>query len=238
MLKDKLVIPKKVKGTKDTVTNKKEHKEKMLSNARFHVYKLTNDDVYNERDLSYYEALSQFNMEDAIGTHKKAEFTLSIEYEDIEMKLLRFMRKEKISFIDDDNVLGTPYMCFDPQTKIGVIVFQPHYLDLEEIDSTERLIVLAHELGHYLDYTQCHGEVTGKDMRGFSDMDKDMEYEMTAWKIAELILKDMHFYDWDEFNSYKEDALLTYADMDYDLLQGYLIIEDNVVASHLSKLEL
>lgn len=162
------------------------------------------------------------------------DFAYSHEYGYIEEKLIAFMESENIDLIlvgGDDS----PAMNYYKPYRVACVSFTSSYL--YDSDDAKRLIVLAHELGHYLDYHYSHLGFDNKNFNSYfiRSMYDEFGYELTAWYYAEQMLDALGFKDWQKFVDLKIYALTTYAHGDEQVLNHILDNESAIVKQHLEK---
>jgi hypothetical protein len=81
-----------------------------------------------------------------------------------------------------------------------------------------RIILKAHELGHYLSYSVFFQE--NYTMWVIDKTIDEKEEEMRAWEFAYQVLSDLEFDYWDQFEQYGKWALSTYYKVYHNPKEG------------------
>lgn len=151
----------------------------------------------------------------------KEEF---IGKDDIEEKLFDFIEKENIKLLISDKSRCEAF--FSTGHGYSGIVLKSKMFEVE--DNTMRLVTLAHELGHYMDF-KWNFQFDSHSFVKASKEGKELFSEITAWVYAEEMLQYLGFDKWMEFDDIKFGSLLTYACYDIEGLEEYLGLEYFIV---------
>jgi len=122
-----------------------------------------------------------------------------------EKKILEYLKAEKVK-------VGTSVKFPCEVISVGyngfVAILIPEEALFEE-DRLTRICALAHETGHYLDF-KFNYDFSADHFDSSDDEEKKREKEVTAWKFAYHILKELGFDEWDRFLFEMKRALMTY----------------------------
>ena len=124
---------------------------------------------------------------------------------EIEKKLYDYLNTQDITLmVTYSSSCGT---CICQGLSYKTIIYSPVLLD--EKHSLERVVSLAHEIGHYMD---CKHNYNNNPIDFDAMYDKKINLmELVAWKYARDILNVLGFKEWDYFYTLLNSCLYTYV---------------------------
>lgn len=124
---------------------------------------------------------------------------------EIEQKLYDYLEGEKVIV---GVSLRVPCEAFITSYKGCTAIVMPTDAEYRK-DQVDRLVALAHEIGHYIDFKFNH-DFGCESYDSKDDHARILSKEVIAWTYAYDILEALGFDKWDEFLFKMKDALLSY----------------------------